>query len=63
MVPAQDSPCQGTNNLDSQMKVAVEPFRSKMYNANRKFLNDRIGEINAFNLPEPKELNIMAHFW
>lgn len=62
MVPAQDSPRQGTSDFDSQMQAAVESFRSKMYTANRKFLNDRINEINAFNLPEPKKLSIIAHF-
>lgn len=62
MVPAQDSPRQGTSDFDIQMQAAVESFRSKMYTANRKFLNDRINEINAFNLPEPKKLSIIAHF-
>lgn len=62
MVPAQDPPRQGTNDLDNQMQTAVESFRSKMYTANRKFLNDHIDEINAFDLPEPKKLNIMALF-
>lgn len=34
-----------------------------MYNSNRKFLNDHIDETNSFNLPDPKKLDIMAHFW
>ncbi|KAI9927435.1 hypothetical protein MW887_003048 [Aspergillus wentii] len=42
---------------------AIQAFREKITTANRAFLNDRIDEIQKFDLPEPKKLQIAAHFW
>jgi hypothetical protein len=51
-------------NLDETMRMALEKFRIKMELSNRKFLQDRIDEIEAKNLPtEEEKLKKMRLYW
>ncbi|EAW19285.1 uncharacterized protein NFIA_092460 [Aspergillus fischeri NRRL 181] len=42
-------------SADETMRLAITRFRSKMADANRRFLQDRINEINAKDLPTEEE--------
>ncbi|GFG25498.1 hypothetical protein IFM61606_05442 [Aspergillus udagawae] len=42
-------------SADETMRLAITRFRSKMADANRQFLQDRINEINAKGLPTEEE--------
>ncbi|GFF36037.1 hypothetical protein IFM61606_05224 [Aspergillus udagawae] len=53
-----------TADADEIMRLAVERFRIKMESSNRQFLQDRIEEIEAMNLPtEEEKLVKMRPYW
>ncbi|RHZ51029.1 uncharacterized protein CDV56_105553 [Aspergillus thermomutatus] len=51
-------------DADETMRLAVEQFRTKMESSNRQFLQDRMDEIEAMNLPtEEEKLKKMRPYW
>ncbi|KAF3392432.1 hypothetical protein F1880_008909 [Penicillium rolfsii] len=53
-----------SEDTDETMRLALEKFRAKMELSNRRFLQDRIDEIEARNLPtEEAKLKKMRLYW
>lgn len=52
------------DSADASMRLAIQNFRQKMESSNRQFLQDRITEISALNLPtEQEKLEKMRTYW
>ncbi|KZF21977.1 hypothetical protein L228DRAFT_247589 [Xylona heveae TC161] len=51
-------------SMGEKMRKTIELYREKMYTSNKKFIYDRIEDIEAMNLPsEEEKLVVMGRFW